>query len=303
MAHVLAVDLGGTKIRVARVNARGKIEAALQEPSDFASGPGGLIEQIVNLLTQVSEGETPEAVGIGSAGPLDPARGMLLSPTNFRTRGKPWGVVKLTEALESVLHVPVILENDAAAGALGEAWMGASKKFDNSVLVTLGTGLGVGVIANGQLVRAGRGLHTEAGHVFLHAGDPTAPCGCGNFGCAEAYLSGSHFQERQKKYGARIQKEYPRELAFALHSYVVCFAPEVIVLAGGFTEKVKKSLPTVKRELKALLKNRRVGGPKGDLMPDLVMSKLGADSVLLGAAGLAWHAGQGPEPTDALEML
>lgn len=283
--HVLAVDLGGTKVRVARVDRSGKIKAALQEKSDFSKGPKGLVDQIVKLLTEVAGGESPEAVGIGSAGPLDPARGLLLSPTNFRTRGKTWGVVKLTQALEDRLTVPVVLENDAAAAALGEAWAGASKPYDNSVVLTLGTGLGVGVIANGQLLRAGRGLHPEAGHIFLHEGDKTALCGCGNYGCAEAFLSGAHFEERAAK--KISQNDYPRLLALAIHTYVVCFAPEVVVISGGFAKTAAKYFPKVKAELQALLSRRRVGV---DMMPKLMLSKLGENGVILGAAGIAWHA-------------
>lgn len=297
--HVLAVDLGGTKVRVARVDRSGKIKATLQEKSDFSQGPKGLLTQLVKLLTEVAGGESPEAVGIGSAGPLDPARGLLLSPTNFRTKGKPWGVVRLAEALEDALTVPVVLENDAAAAALGEAWAGASKKYDNSLVMTLGTGLGVGVIANGQLLRAGRGLHPEAGHIFLHAGDREALCGCGNYGCAEAYLSGAHFEKRSAKKakqprGARairdgrgIEDDYARHLALAIHTYVVCFAPEVVVVTGGFAKTASKYFTKVKKELASLLERRRVGV---DLMPKLVLSKLGENAVILGAAGIAWHA-------------
>src|SRR5690606_33995027 len=117
-------------------------------------------------------------------------KGELLNPTNLTTQGQKWGVVPLTKQVGRRLKLKVKLESDAAAAVLAEHWVGAGRRIKNLVVVTLGTGVGLGVMANGEIVRSGRNLHTEGGHIMLHPEDKIYPCGCGNYGCAEAFLSG-----------------------------------------------------------------------------------------------------------------
>ena len=94
--------------------------------------------------------------GIASAGPLDPIGGVLLDPTNFASASGTWGHVPLARILSRKLRIPVLLENDAAAAMLAEHWVGAAKGYENAMILTLGTGLGTGIICNGALVRAGQ---------------------------------------------------------------------------------------------------------------------------------------------------
>jgi glucokinase len=138
--------------------------------------------------------------------------------------------------------MPVRLENDAAAAILAEYWIGAAKGIRNAMILTLGTGLGTGIICNGELVRAGHYFHPEAGHIIIKMGDETAPCGCGNLGCAESYLSGRNFARRARaRFGnsslsgkditdlARkgdpralaAFEEYARLMATVIHNFVV----------------------------------------------------------------------------------
>ncbi|MCC7403504.1 MAG: ROK family protein [Bdellovibrionales bacterium] len=310
---VIGVDLGGTKLAMGVVTSQGQILDSIREPVQLSQGPQGLISQIAELAEALSKKFGPvEGLGIASAGPLDPRAGVLLDPTNLHEAGQAWGVVPLAEPLKKRLKIAVSIENDAAAAALAEQWLGSNRHCQNSVMMTLGTGLGVGVIANGQLVRSGRHLHPEVGHVFLHYGDSTAPCGCGNFGCAEAYLSGRNFSERcAREWGeknltgeelvSRARAGEARALkAFAAYAdyfaamvtiLVVQFSPERIVIAGGFSEAKDLFLTQALEKLKTLLSRRRQGV---DLFPQIEVSSLGAQAGVLGGAYVALHSSLSP---------
>ncbi len=187
---VLAYDLGGTKLSVGVVDSRGKVIEESREPVRASEGKAALFRQLSDLgKPLLKRYPRIKKVGIASAGPLDPRTGSLLNPTNLSRGGPEWGVVPLAKQLSKSLGLPVHLDNDAAAAMLAEHWIGAAKGYDNAMILTLGTGLGTGVIANGELLRAGRFLHPEAGHAIIGFADASAPCGCGNFGCAEAYPS------------------------------------------------------------------------------------------------------------------
>lgn len=208
------------------------------------------------------------------------------------------------EPLSKALSLPVQLENDAAAAVLAEHWLGGARNCQNAVMMTLGTGLGVGVLANGKLLRSGRGLHPEVGHVFLNYGDQTAPCGCGNFGCAEAYLSGTNFSRRcavlwgeselsgeelvaRAKGEARAVKafaEYAHSFAAMVTTLVVLFSPEKILISGGFSDSHFLFLDQSQPHIRDLLARRRQGV---DLYPEIGLSQLGADTGLLGGAFVA----------------
>ncbi|MGK5089735.1 ROK family protein [Bdellovibrionota bacterium FG-2] len=306
---VLAYDLGGTKVAVGAVNGAGKVLEEVRLPVGTARGKTAVIQQLANLGKGfMSRFPAIKVAGIASAGPLDPVRGVLLDPTNFGTPTKgTWGEVPLAQLLEKKLGIRVRLENDAAAAILAEHWKGAARGFDNAMILTLGTGLGTGVIANGTLVRAGRNMHTEAGHVILNYQDLSAPCGCGNFGCAEAYLSGRNFALRYQKKNrnskitapqiadqarrgdrAALQafEEYAQAMAVAIASYVVLYAPEIVVFTGSFAETADLFLEKTQINLQSLLQRRREGI---DFMPQLVVSSLNNQAGLIGGAYVALH--------------
>jgi len=241
-------------------------------------------------------------VGIASAGPLDPIKGLLLDPSNFKDRnGKTWGKVTLSSYIEKNLHRKTYIENDAAAAILAEHWIGAARNYQNAMILTLGTGLGTGIIANGKLVRAGRNLHTEAGLIIIQADDSSAPCGTGNFGSAEAYLSGRNFEKRfNTKYGKNLSgasiaelakqgdfsakeafREYAHYFAITVYNYIMLFAPEVIILTGSFAASAPLFLKDAQAELDTLLVRRRKGV---DLFPKIIISKLHNQASLIGGA-------------------
>ena len=273
-------------------------------------GKSALLKQLADLGAQIlKKHPSIRRAGIASAGPLDPARGILLDPTNLAGQEDKWGKVQLTATLSKKLKIPFTLENDAAAAILAEHWMGAARGCKNAMILTLGTGLGTGIIANGELVRAGRGLHTEAGHIIIQSNDMTASCGCGNLGCAEAYLSGKNFALRAQqlwskphevagfegaefaklaragnKEALKLFEDYADRMATTLHNYVVIYSPEIIVLTGSFAATSDLFLKQTRTKLESLLKRRRVGV---DMMPKITLSKLDNHAGLLGGAYVA----------------
>lgn len=307
--HVLAFDLGGTKISSAIVDREGKILTQLKEPVRTQEGFQGLISQFERMGKRLlKERPSIEFGGIASAGPLDPVSGVLLDPTNLLTNGQPWGVVPLLKEVEKALGLRMKLENDAAAAILAEHWVGGAAKVKNAVSLTLGTGLGVGVLANGRLVRSGRNLHPEAGHMVIEMGSAEALCGCGNYGCAEAYLSGVNFTKlltkrwglNEKLTGEKLVqmakdkderalmafKEYAQRLAYFINNLIVLFGPEKILFSGGFSESHELFIDEANKSLEGLLSRRRDGV---DLMPRLEPSEFRDEAGLLGAAHVAFQ--------------
>lgn len=169
-SSILAVDLGGTRIRAARLTPSLELEARVEDWTHPDRGPDDAIARMGDMLRSVwPAGQTDVAVGIAAPGPLDPASGVLLSPPNLQ-----WHNVPLKARLEAMLGVPVWLGNDADAAALAEAGIGAGRGFDHFVYLTVSTGIGSGVIIDGRLHTGARGLATEAGLIPMLVG-PDGP--------------------------------------------------------------------------------------------------------------------------------
>ncbi len=304
---ILSYDLGGTKVAVAVIDEQGNILEEKRESVLLGDGPKGLLSQLARLGRPFVDQYRIRKAVIASAGPLDLVRGRLLNATNFKTDGKHWGVVPLVGPLQKKLGITVALENDAAAAALAEAWVGVGKKSQNLAVITLGTGVGVGVVANGELVRAGRFLHPEGGHLIIEHSEKSWLCGCGNYGCAEAFLSGMNFAKNMSRIWGEAGlsghdlvvrgrageekvlqafAEYGERLATLMASLTVLFAPEVIVIAGGFSHASDLFLPSCEARLLELMKGKRAGV---DLLPKISISKFQDEAGLLGAAAVVFR--------------
>ncbi|MGZ3706813.1 MAG: ROK family protein [Bdellovibrionota bacterium] len=304
----IGIDLGGTKVAAAIVSQTGRAKGLLREPTNLAGGWTALKTQLLRLCSELQRvhGKV-QGIGIGSAGPLHAPSGKLLDPTNFGWTSPL--VVNLSRELSRTLRIPVSLENDAAAAVLAESWKGGGGK--NCVVVTLGTGVGLGVVCDGKLVRGGRGLHPEGGHMLLRPGDPSAPCGCGNLGCAEAFLSGVNFGNRASRLlgesgltGAALEAratagdkrvlalfaEYSELLADYLQNLVVLYYPERVILTGSFAEAHPHFLSAARARLRELISRRLRTLP---LEPEVRLSKLDRNAGVLGAAFVAMHTRQG----------
>lgn len=294
---VLCFDIGGTKIHAAVADAKGRWLADMRVPTPTQSWAAGK-KRLIQIAKEFKE-DYPDikACGIACAGPLDSYEGVLLNPTNLN-----WGRAKIKKELSQALRMPVALENDAACAALGEYWGAHLRQAKNLIVVTLGTGVGVGVILNKQLFREGNRLHPELGHQILSPLSPEIQCACGVPGCTEGILAGSHFLERMQRLlkqpeltmeevmhlasvrnpvVTRQFQTYSVRLAQFLYNQTITFAPERIVLSGSFSRASSYFLKSARDQVKKWIQTR-----KAQKMPLIEVSKLRNPS-LWGAADLA----------------
>ena len=304
----LTFDIGGTKIAAAVIHEDGSIVERHQRSTVTNQGPEQLIEDIIQTGRELTSDHTIACIGISSAGPLDPLGGCLINPTNMKTNNKSWGSVQLAGPIQAAFKVPTVLENDAAAAVVGERWKGLHSGAGSIVIMTLGTGVGVGAIVDGKLQRNRKGFHPEVSHISLNPFDESAPCGCGNLGCMEAYLSGVNFPkwysvnqnkklmtgkqmvERAQGGDAEVLEafeKYAELMALAIHHLCLIYSPEHVVFSGSFSAALPFFKDKSIQHLENLLKDRREGL---DYLPSLERSQIPDDAGLLGAAKMAFLA-------------
>lgn len=184
--YSIGVDLGGTNLRAAAVDREGHILEKISVDTNFEGGREAVLGDIVNSVNELkrSLGARPLAgVGIGVPGFILLKQGFITNSNNLPYLEN----FPVRDAIEQRLGTPIILENDANAAALGEKWMGAGRGVDDLVLLTLGTGVGGGIIMGGQVLHGMDGMAAELGHLTIDPFGP--PCGCGNLGCLEKLAS------------------------------------------------------------------------------------------------------------------
>ena len=184
--YSIGLDLGGTNFRAAAIDRKGKILAKVSGTTNSAAGRDAIVGDIVaamNRLRQDRSGDQLAGIGVALAGFILMEKGLILSSPNIPA----FENFAARDEVQARLGTPVILENDANAAALGEKWMGAGRDVDDLVLLTLGTGIGGGIISGGRVLRGYLGMAAEIGHTTVN---PTGtPCACGNTGCLEKHAS------------------------------------------------------------------------------------------------------------------
>ncbi len=183
MTYTVGVDVGGTKIAAGLVDEHGHLIARERTESP-ATDPGEIVRTIGKLVRSLAQDHDIEAVGVSAAGFVDKKRATVVFAPNLAWRDEP-----LKERLQEELDLPVVVENDANAAAWGEFTFGAGEDVEDLLMLTIGTGVGGGVVIDGELVRGGFGFGGEVGHIQMVPGG--VKCGCGNLGCLESYGSGS----------------------------------------------------------------------------------------------------------------
>ena len=183
MTLACGIDVGGTKIAGGVVDDAGSVLEELQVKSP-ATDAQAIEAAIEKLVTELATRHQIEAVGVGAAGYIDKSRSVVLFAPNLA-----WRDLDLKADLETTLGLPVVVENDANAAAWGEFQFGAGHDVDDLLLVTVGTGVGGGVVLDGSLYRGAFGVGAEIGH--MRVVPDGIRCGCGNRGCFEMYASGS----------------------------------------------------------------------------------------------------------------
>ncbi len=181
---ILGIDLGGTKIRSMSFDHAMNVVGEDYRETDAHEGPEAVIRRMADSAWAAAKGRPILAAGISTPGPSKPSEGIVTAPPNLPG----WKDVPLAKLLGGLLNVPAWIENDANAAALAEHHSGAGRGLQHMILVTLGTGVGGGLILDGKLFYGASGGAGEVGHMLIVPDGPR--CGCGRRGCLEAVASG-----------------------------------------------------------------------------------------------------------------
>jgi len=298
LARAVGIDLGGTAIKAGASSASGEVLERRSAPVELSAGAPALLDRMAQIARDLG---AQGAVGLGSPGLLDRARGAVLEAPNLPfLAGFP-----LCQELGRRLGLPaqaVILENDANAAALGEHWLGAGRGESDLCLVTLGTGVGGGLVLSGELFAGPGGMAGEIGHVVIDPGGPE--CGCGSRGCLETLASASAARRRAAARGlprvnpgdlellagaGRGSPGPERELLFEIGAdlgrglavVLTLLDVRLFVVGGGFGAALDLLEPGIRAGLAERSYGERVEGVR------IVPARLGADAGWLGAARLA----------------
>ncbi|HEX6577633.1 MAG TPA: ROK family glucokinase [Jiangellaceae bacterium] len=221
MGVAIGVDVGGTKIAGGVVDEAGAIIARTRRDTP-STDPRAIVANIVSVVQELRRDRSIDAVGVGSAGFVDAARSTVLFAPNLA-----WRDVAVRDQVVAATELPVVVENDANAAAWGEFRFGAAEDVDDMVCVTVGTGIGGGLVLDGAVYRGAHGVGAELGHMRVVPNGHL--CGCGNRGCLEQYASGRALVREAR--------------ALALAGSV--FAARLLELAGGDPEKITGPMVTV----------------------------------------------------------
>ncbi len=314
---ILGIDLGGTFVKTAILSTDGKLLAKHEEPTQAIDGLDAVLDVICVASQKVisSAGLANSdiaACGIGAPGPLDWRSGIVFTLTNLPG----WKDVPLGAIMSDRLGIPCYLENDANAACYGEFWRGAGQGARNMCLLTLGTGLGGGVVVEGALLRGPDGTAGEIGHMIVERNG--RPCGCGAQGCLETYGSvtglvrtaregleggeASALRERcdgdwDKLTGVMVSEAAEAGDAFAhevirttgewlglgIANLLNLFNPEKVVLAGGMI----KAGETLFQPIRETATRTALDVPAA--RAEIVPAGLGENAGVIGAAGCAWE--------------
>lgn len=250
---IVGVDLGGTTTKIAFINLNGEILQKWEIPTDNANEGQNITRNIANAINQkladLNEQKSKLiGIGMGAPGPIDYETGVVLNVVNLGWKDN----FPLQESLHSLTDLPVVIENDANCAALGEMWNGAGKGARDLVCVTLGTGVGGGVIANGDIVRGINGAAGEIGHITsIPFGG--APCNCGKSGCLETIASATGIVRLAKNELSKADAKGP--LAVILSENGDVTAKDVFDSARNGDELAKKIVDEVAFHLGYALAN------------------------------------------------
>ena len=267
MRYIVGIDIGGTNIVVGTVAEDGsEVLGLVSEPTFGEQGADRVLDRIAKLARAsmaAAGGREIAGVGIGSPGPLDTKRGVVLLTPNLG-----WTDYPLRDRLEQALGMPAVLDNDANCAVFGAWWRGAARGADHVVGLTIGTGIGGGIVLFGEIYRGASDIAGEFGHMTI---DSTGRrCKCGNYGCLEAYASGPAISARAvegieagvetslpryvegdlskitaqlvyeaahdgDEFALEVVKDTARFLGAGVANIINVFNPQVVVICGGVT--------------------------------------------------------------------
>jgi glucokinase len=307
----IGVDVGGTKVAAGAVDPGGRIIEKLRRSTPAAS-PSRTAEVISEAVTELLGRHDAEAVGVGAAGFVNETRSCVVFAPNLAWRDEP-----LEDKVERLVGRPVVVENDANASAWAEVRFGAARGEEHAVFISVGTGIGGGLVLNGQLYRGRWGMAGEPGHYRVVADGRL--CGCGNRGCWEQYASGSALVAEARDFARRMPGAAVRLLQLAggnpeaisgehvtqaaregdpgaqqcfgvvggwlgqgLADLAAILDPACFIIGGGVSEAGELLLGPARAAFEKSLTGRH-HRPRADIR----LAELGADAGLVGAADLA----------------
>ena len=208
--YVIGIDLGGTLIKGGAVSPDGKIFFSAGKESGAKAEPFQPVANMLDVIEELSQkmGKDPEAIGFGIPGAIFSEKGIVTKSPHFPH----WIDFDLQASLKEKTNIPFVIDNDANAAALGEGWVGAGKGYKHFCCMTLGTGIGGGILLNGLVWRGMTGMAGEVGHIIV---EPEGlPCPCGGRGCMERYSSATGIVDMaRKKFNDGNDSKQLRELA------------------------------------------------------------------------------------------
>jgi len=295
----IGIDIGGTSTKIGLADAENKLLATGKVETDYTKSPKELIGEIAaGVLRLLDENDIVmdqcSGVGIGVPGTVNRKNGEVLYSNNLK-----WENINLAEEMGRYLPLPIRIANDADCATLGEAAAGAGKGYDNLVMLTLGTGVGGGVIINGKLFTGSLQGGSELGHIVIK--DKGRACTCGRKGCLEAYASATAMrQSAAEVYGnpmepldifqaakdndkeaQKIVEQYIEDLGTGIINIVNIFRPEILLLGGGIAAQGEVLLKPIRERMK----KECFGGNHGEI-PEIRIASLGNEAGMIGAASL-----------------
>ncbi len=315
---ILGVDIGGTKVAAGLVDAKGAIlhrrRVTMVPDRDAQTGLEAVLVAVNVVATEAkARGRKVFGIGISSPGPLDPRAGLVINPPNLPC----WRSFPLAKEISRITRLPVLIDNDANAAGLAEAIWGPGKGYASVFYATIGTGIGTGIILNGEIYPGRTGAAAEGGHVTIdYHGEP---CACGKRGCIEALASGPALARRARQrlavtqagpskilalaggnpeavtaetiaeahrtgdpLAAQLLAENADYLAIWLGNVIDLLEPDVMVIGGGMSGVIESWFEHIRGQLPAWSINQRC-----QEIP-LRRAAYGEDSGIAGAAAL-WH--------------
>lgn len=314
--YIVGVDLGGTSINVGVVRYDGgRVLGMRSMPTEVQRGAKFVVDRVVKMIQDAvgdarREADIPEdgliGLGLGSPGPLDRAAGTVIETPNLGWRNFP-----LRDLIANAVALDAVLDNDANCAALGEWWMGAARDVDSMVGVTVGTGIGGGIVLNGAVYHGVSDVAGEIGHMTI---DSTGRrCNCGNYGCLEAYASGPAIAARAVEglqaevasvlpamvdgdlvrisaetvydaivagdaYAAEVMRDTAKFLGTGVANLINVLNPEMVVISGGVTRAGDHLFEPLRAEVR-----RRAFRPASERCR-ILPSELGDMAGVIGAA-------------------
>lgn len=290
---MIGVDFGGTGIKAGIVE-EGRVMRSLETPTPKGASADEVLDAIARLVFELDP--KPRSVGVAIPGEVDPA-------------GRCWGLanvpgfkgVALGKGLSERLGCPVAVENDATTAALGEFLYGHGSRYPSFLMITLGTGVGGGLVIGGQLYPGGNGFAGEIGHINIDPSDSAPACGCGKTGCLETYSGTAALFRMYQEFGGGEVSEI-KHIADRAHAgekaAIQTFEKMGDALGRGladiqnvldlnalvFTGGISKSFDLIEPSLRAALRRHAFAAPPAEV--PLVVSELGASAGVVGAAHL-----------------